>query len=155
MPKFVTCYTSTPNLAPSWYMSNLAPKEHYIGVWFSDPSVKFGIDALIWYCIGDTLMIGNEFCFQSWAADEPVETNSKYYVPNEKIRFWVAILLFWYNLLSFKLGSEQGRISEADVREADLDFSIHACGSSSSRSNCRWCREGILLRSKLSLMTSF
>ena len=58
--------------------------------------------------------------------------------------------IFLFNLLLYELGSQQGRISEADVREADMDFSIHACGSSSSGSHCRSCGERLPPWSKLS-----
>lgn len=41
------------------------------------------------------------------------------------------------------------------AREVDLDFSIHACRSSSSRNNCRWCGERIPLWGNLSLRLTF
>lgn len=45
-------------------------------------------------------------------------------------------------LVNLKPGPWQGSLSEADVREANMDFSFHACWRSSSWSNCRCCGEG-------------
>lgn len=59
-------------------------------------------------------------------------------------------------LLLTSTGPWQGSFSEANVRETDLDFSFYACWSSSSRSYCGSCGEGIPVWGKTNfLMCSF
>lgn len=69
--------------------------------------------------------------------------SSRFYIFAMGLKLMIPI--HGINEQTYEVGSRQGSISEADVRKVDMDFSIHACWSSSSRSNSRWCRERLPL----------